>query len=502
MVVLRSLDSTMYECRVLYIGSAPPIETLKGIDALQEPLRQRYPNNLDDVEGIDANIRVHPTELEVIYTASGQVINFPLSRLTICAGVRAVNVVDGTTGESSRHFVPVNTVQQDSKHPAIFAAIIRRNKGRQIAECHMFICNSTRDALHLVNATATANMALKQGKSYRNSDSSRYENDVVVVRSEVVDGYTSGATVNGGHVTQSYVHEAPAYVKTVNNLDPDHFQIKQPMTETAAEPETIYITFDKANLIPKGDDLMEVRHTPRQHKIESRPTYITVPSQRQYVEVPAPRAYVHANQYSIRPIAVPPPPPPPPQPVLVPRPLPLLPPPPAPQMFIRPQQRIYTRRVVAPPPQRFVSQPPVYYRTRARSVSPIQSRHFEMETRLPSRKGQYQPKWQGERRPASEFGYRMSRRELPSPPLMYQSGPPRDFRQSENMFINERAFSRRINGDNGISRSNGGYYYPTAYDLSGPVLYDRPTTKSNPRYSSSSDSDIEGRNSPVRRSRR
>lgn len=478
----------MYECRVLYIGSAPPVETLKGIDALQEPLRQRYPKNLEDVEGIDAKIRVLPTDLEVTYTASGQVVNFPLIRLNICAAVRAINVVDATTGETSRQFVAVNTVEQDSRHPAIFAAIIRRSKGRQIAECHMFVCNSTRDALHLVNATATANMALKQGNMENRTEGSPVqENDVVVIRSEVADDYASRPVVNGARISQS----------TINHLDPVHFQIKQTRSEPPAEPETIYITFDKTNLIPKGEDTMELRHTPRRN--ESRATYITVPTSRAFAEAPAMRSFVDVRPYTLRPIA-PPPPPPPPPPVLVPRPLP----PPPPPVMIRPPQRMYTRRVIAPVPQRFISQPRMYYRTRARSASPVQGRRFESETRVRSSKGLFQPKWQGTPRARSEMGYRMSRRdnfERPSPTLMY-SGPPRDFRQPENMFINERAFSRRINGDHMISRAPGGYYYPTAYDLNGGMMYDRPTTKSNPRYSSSSESDDGGRNSPLRSFRR
>ncbi|XP_045170759.2 uncharacterized protein LOC123533187 [Mercenaria mercenaria] len=502
----------MYECRVLYIGSAPPIETLKGLDALQEPLKQRYPSNLEDVEGIDAKLCVLPTALEITYVASGQVVQFPLDRLSICAGVRACNVVDGTTGEERRQFVPVNTVQEESRNPAIFAAIIRRSKGRQIAECHMFICNSTRDALHLVNAAATANMTFKKQRGQR-VETSTQGNDVIVIRSEVENGHPGGNVANGGYETQTYgqTEQNTVHVQSgVSQVGSQHFQIQQSKVESP-EPNTIYITFDKSNLIPRGDDRMEVRHTARQsRRIEEydRPEYIEAPQLAPaptpapalrpvhvpYVDVPTPR-----HNYALRTIA---PPPPPPQPYMMHRPMLVRPPPPPAPVMIRPPQRLYTKRVIAPPPppQRFVSQPPMFVRSRARSASPIG--RYNSEIRV-SKKGAYQPKWEGIGRPKSDVAApRMSRRDMyerqPPPPQFFQQpGAPRD------MFLNERAFSHRMHADNRISREHHGHHYPTAYELHDAMLYDRPMTKSNPRYSSSSSSSDDGnRNTRLRSSRR
>lgn len=490
-------DSTMYECRVLYIGSAPPIETLKGIDALQEPLRQRYPNNLEDVEGIDAVIRVLPAALEVKYIASNEVVQFPLDRLSICAGVRAVTVTDGTTGETVRQFVPVNTVQQDSRHPAIFAAIIRRSKGRQIAECHMFICNSTRDALHLVNAAATANMAFKKQKGQRVEATSQ-ENDVIVVRSGVINGYSNGVNIaDDPPVIQSYRAAEDNTIRIgsdVNDYGPDHFKIKQAQVE-GPEPQTIYITFDKSNLVPKGEDTMQVAYTSRQsRKTEeySKPMYVEAPRP---VPIQRPVTVPYAPPVVL--------PPPPPRPVMVQRPILVRPPPP--MMVVRPpppQQRLYSKRVVAPPPPRFISQPPVYYRTRARSASPIG--RFNSETRT-SKRETYQPKWRGDVRAKSDVAApRMSRRDFhyERPPqrsldFFQQAGDPRA------MYFNERAFSRRMHADNRIMPDHTAYHYPTAYELHDAMMHDRPTTKSNPRYSSSSSSSSDaGRNTRIRSSRR
>lgn len=518
MVIMNGQDAkNMYSCRVLYIGSAPPTETLKGVEALQEPLRQRFPADVNNVEGIDATLRVLPDALEITYIESGQVLHFPLSRMSVCAGVTAVNVSDGSTGEKSRQFVPVNTIKHlNSTSPAIFAAIIRRSQGRQIAECHMFICNSTRDALHLVNAAATANMALKQQrKTHRIASTGHtgYENDVVIVKTGVIDAPQNGHVVNGGHA-YGRSEETVAQSDVNTTIGQRHYQI-QTSDNRAPSPETIYISFDKTNLITKGDNVLEVKSRQRS------------PSPR-----PSPRAFEDTSAYSYRPIA--PPPPPQPQPVMVARPLPVPPPrpvfvrapppqpilvrgPPPQPIMVRappprpvlmrapprpivvqarppqpvivrsppppPPQRLYTRRTVTvPPPQRYASPAPLYVRSRARSVSPVRG---YAESRM-SRKGElYQPKWEGEaKRPASDSGFRMSRRDQ----FDYQS-PPRDFRQSQNMYLNERAFSRRVYADDRISQMSPGYQYPNAYDFNNIMMYDRPTTKSNPRYSSSSDSD-------------
>lgn len=465
MVVLGSSNAIMYECRVLYIGSAPPIDTLKGTEALQEPLRQRYPTNVDQIEGIDATIRVLPIALQVTYNESGQVVMFPLDRLTICAGVRAVTLIDGTTGEQTRQFVPVNTVQQDNKHPAIFAAIIRRNKGRQIAECHAFICNNTRDALHLVNATATANMALKEQRDVQvQQDSNSYQNGVAVVHASVINDH---GTMNGTNAReirpQSVSHSKnEIYISTTSNqLDGQHYKADTPKVESL-EPETIYITFDKSNLKPTGPDSYEGR---------SRSTY----TERRFVQEmpPSPRPV----RYNVFPGGPAPPPPPP-----------MIfagPPPPRPPMFVRPPppQRLYTRRVISPPPpMRFVAPAPVFVRSRARSASPHGHRYAASELKYSS-KGQYQPKWSG--KPASDSGFRSRRDHFERYP-----GP------RENMFINERAFSRRMNADQrfGGPMPAPGYIYPAPYGFGGDAgFYDRPTTKSNPRYSSSESSDDERR---------
>lgn len=433
----------MYECHVLYIGSAPSVGTLKGVESLQEPLRQRFPKNLDDIEGIPAHLRVQPTALEVTYTLSGQVIHFPLDRLAICAGLRAVAAVDGSTGKISRQFVPVDKVELESANPTIFAAIIRRSKGRQIAECHMFICKSTRDALHLVNAAATANMALK-----KRGTKPRYEHEIPIVYSSNVNGYRP--EVNGHHAetnahNRESIHqqEAKCVKSTVGKMDPQHYQIKQ-TPPPARENEVIYITFDKTNLKPKGENTLELqspRQTVQRGEKAQRRNYVDISSPRQHVQPFNPGM----QNFLLRPIVAP--------------------------------QRIYTKRFIAPPP-RFPAHSPVFHRSRrARSTSPIAGDYYTKADIRAS--GKHQRMWSG--RPKSDVGFRVSRREQ----FGNTVGLPRNY--MEDVFLYENAFAH--GNDNRILRDSHGYYYPRTYDFDGKTPDARPSTKSNPKYSSSSRSD-------------
>lgn len=158
----------MYQCKVFYIGNSPPATDKKGVEALQSPLRAKYRGNVSAVEGYDVTVTVMPDIVHVQYSNDTEPeFTLPISTLSICAAVRCVESV---TDAANMKFVPVHSVitanEPDSDHPAIFATVMR--KSRNSSEpllCHMFICNSTRDALHLVNATQTAHTALRRGYS-------------------------------------------------------------------------------------------------------------------------------------------------------------------------------------------------------------------------------------------------------------------------------------------------------------------------------------------------
>lgn len=169
MVILN--DSTpLCKTRVLYIGSAVPLETAEGLDAIQGPLRERYPvNNESSLEGIDAILSISNACIQLQYVNdSDQVIQFPISSLTLCAAVRCVNTTNGATGEQVPKFVSLQDPLaggDNSKRPAIFTAITRRTQGRKVLECHGFVCSSSRDALNLVKCGKIAGMNFKKNGS-------------------------------------------------------------------------------------------------------------------------------------------------------------------------------------------------------------------------------------------------------------------------------------------------------------------------------------------------
>lgn len=168
MVVIKNANNVMYQCKVFYIGAASPEENKKGVEAVQEPLRQRYRGNVSSVEGYDVTVTVMPDQVYVQYSNDAEgPFSLPISTLSICAAVRCV---ESAADPSNIKFIPVHSVitanEPDSDHPALFATVMRRQSDRtDPLQCHAFICNSTRDALHLVNATQTAHTALRRGYS-------------------------------------------------------------------------------------------------------------------------------------------------------------------------------------------------------------------------------------------------------------------------------------------------------------------------------------------------
>lgn len=166
MVVIKS--NIMYQCKVFYIGSAAPSADKRGVEALQQPLRERYRGNVSLVEGYDVTITIMPDVVHIDYSNNAEPdFSLPISTLNICAAVRCV---ESATDSSNMKFIPVHSVitanEPDSDHPAIFATVMRRTTNTDEPRmCHSFICNSTRDALHLVNATQTAHTALRRGYS-------------------------------------------------------------------------------------------------------------------------------------------------------------------------------------------------------------------------------------------------------------------------------------------------------------------------------------------------
>ena len=162
--------------RVLYIGSSVPLETTEGLEAVQQPLRDRYPvGEQAQLQGIDSTLTVLNTGLQIQYIDDPDtIVFFPISSLTLCAAVRPVDAVNAATGEVMAKFVSLNSdiAAQNAKNPALFTAITRRAKGRKVLECHGFVCASDQDALEIVKATSFADKTKRQNGNVKNGPGS------------------------------------------------------------------------------------------------------------------------------------------------------------------------------------------------------------------------------------------------------------------------------------------------------------------------------------------
>ena len=125
------------KCRVLYLGSAVPLETKQGVDAVQSPLRERYPLTQNgEVPGIDAWLMAFSSGLLLSYTNDANTsIWFPIQNLVLCASVKCLPKPDPTTGGNIATFVPLDSTEaKTSDHPPIFTSIIRRPMGVKVSE--------------------------------------------------------------------------------------------------------------------------------------------------------------------------------------------------------------------------------------------------------------------------------------------------------------------------------------------------------------------------------
>lgn len=139
--------------RVLYLGSAVPIETANGLEAVQMPLRERYAGGGGGtVEGIDTWLSVFSSGLVMQYTGDKNSVTWwPISALHVCAAVKCV-----MQGPDPKFVALDSAAGQQSSHPPMFAVIMRRTKGVKVLECHIFVCKSDQAALALVQSCTHA----------------------------------------------------------------------------------------------------------------------------------------------------------------------------------------------------------------------------------------------------------------------------------------------------------------------------------------------------------
>lgn len=150
------MTTPICRCRVLYLGSAVPHITKDGLQGIQEPLRDLYPEQGSfAAKGIDSWLSVWSNGilLENVDESMRQVTRFfNIETLHYCAAIRYV-VVPGNNGERVEKFLPLDSPfarYADPSHPPLFACILRRTTGIKVLECHAFICKKEAAANALV----------------------------------------------------------------------------------------------------------------------------------------------------------------------------------------------------------------------------------------------------------------------------------------------------------------------------------------------------------------
>lgn len=201
-MVIEREEPVLVRKRVLYIGSSVPLETTEGLEAIQQPLNDRYPvGDNAQIQGIDTWISILPSGIQIQYVSdTGTVILFPIFSLTLCAAVRQVRSVNGSTGEMTSKFVSLTSQQaggSNSRNPAVFTAITRRTKGRKVLECHGFLCASDQDALELVKATKFVDAKYKQKGPTSNRNSFVAQPQTQIPQSARIEPATNGGIPNG-----------------------------------------------------------------------------------------------------------------------------------------------------------------------------------------------------------------------------------------------------------------------------------------------------------------
>uniref|UniRef100_A0A8D8UMW4 PID domain-containing protein n=2 Tax=Cacopsylla melanoneura TaxID=428564 RepID=A0A8D8UMW4_9HEMI len=143
-------------CRVLYLGSAVPHITKDGLQGIQEPLRELYPEQgALGARGIDSWLSVWSNGLllENVDENHKKITRFfPIETLHYCAAVRYVLVPEKLSSSQPR-FLPLDSPfarAPNPSHPPLFAAILRRTTGIKVLECHTFICKREMAANALV----------------------------------------------------------------------------------------------------------------------------------------------------------------------------------------------------------------------------------------------------------------------------------------------------------------------------------------------------------------
>jgi hypothetical protein len=164
--------SPICRCRVMYLGSSVPHITKDGLQGIQEPLRELYPDKASlssGNAGIDSWLSVWSNGILIENVdETGREVKrfFKIEALHYCAAVKYVPQAITAPNINGHATMPHNLValpkflpldspharlqQDNNSNPPIFASILRRTTGVKVLECHAFICKREAAANALV----------------------------------------------------------------------------------------------------------------------------------------------------------------------------------------------------------------------------------------------------------------------------------------------------------------------------------------------------------------
>lgn len=195
-------------CRVLYLGSSVPQQTKDGLQGIQEPLQELYPDEGGiGARGIDSWLSVWSNGilLENVDENHKKITRFfPIESLHYCAAIRYVLVPEkNTLHNPSPRFLPLDSPfarSPNPTHPPLFAAILRRTTGIKVLECHAFICKRevaanalVRCCFHAYADSSYAKQVDTAGNLYGTLSSERIAKDKV--EDWKINRFSSGSTM-------------------------------------------------------------------------------------------------------------------------------------------------------------------------------------------------------------------------------------------------------------------------------------------------------------------
>lgn len=295
--------SPICRCRVMYLGSSVPHITKDGLQGIQEPLRELYPDPAalsSGNAGIDSWLSVWSNGILIEnFDETGREVKrfFKIEALHYCAAVKFVpqqQQLQATGGGSAAtlphnlvpKFLPLDSpharLQQDNgTHPPIFASILRRTTGVKVLECHAFICKREAAANALVrccfHAYADTMYAKQIGAEIgpevcttrRSNDNQQQSGPVAITRRSKSIAALNDVT-DGNQDSGEFSDPASSQRHTNNQLVADNYESRTSASSMMARRKSLnnglqHANYANSNNLKGGGDMSDSSASQSQH---------------------------------------------------------------------------------------------------------------------------------------------------------------------------------------------------------------------------------------------